>query len=181
MELVGDLGPDEGGTPATAPIALVADFDTVYRAEHRGLVSLGYVLTGDRAVAEDLAADAFLAAYRNWGRIGSYDDPRAWLRRVVVNRSVSRVRRLAVEARGLARLRSRSVAVVELPEGDEQLWSAVRTLPKRQAQLIALRYVLDLPEAEAAECLDISRETARTHLKRARRRLAELLGENGEL
>ena len=180
MDAVADSDSDDLLDLEPAPLAAVADFEEVYRREHRGLVGLGYVLTGSRAAAEDLAADAFVAAYRSWGHIGTYDDPGAWLRRVVSNRSVSRVRRLAVETRGLARLGNRPRPPVELPQGDEALWAAVRGLPRRQAQLIALRYVADLSEADAAVTLDIGLETARTHLKRARRRLAELLDENGD-
>ena len=54
-------------------------------------------------MAEELAQDAFLVAYRNWGRISGYEVPGAYVRRVVTNMSVSFTRRLGAQARALAR------------------------------------------------------------------------------
>ena len=65
------------------------NFDTFYKAELQRVVGLAYVLSGSRSAAEDLAQDGFVAAYRHWERISSFDDPGAWVRRVVANRGVS--------------------------------------------------------------------------------------------
>ena len=54
----------------------------------------------------------------------------------------------------------------------EDIWRAVRRLPKRQAQVIALFYLEDLPIEEIAGILDRSVETVRTHLQRGRKTLA---------
>ena len=61
--------------------------------EIRDVVGLSYVLSGSRSGAEDLAQDAFVAAYRLWDRISGYENPGAWVRRVAVNRSISVGRR----------------------------------------------------------------------------------------
>jgi RNA polymerase sigma-70 factor (ECF subfamily) len=180
MYAVENPGPEDAAPLVNVNIAALADFDELYRCHHGKLVGLAYVLTNNRPVAEDIVADAFAAAWRSWGRIGTYEDPAGWLRRVVINRSASRRRRLSVEARAMVRLRHRATQVVEMSATDIQLWDAVRSLPTRQAQMIALRYVADLSEASAAEHLGIGLETARTHLKRARHRLSVLLGENGD-
>jgi DNA-directed RNA polymerase specialized sigma24 family protein len=58
-------------------------FEDLYRREFRAVLALAYALSGNRWVAEDLAQDTFLAAHREWARIGLYDDPGAWVRRVV--------------------------------------------------------------------------------------------------
>ncbi|MCU1458129.1 MAG: putative polymerase subfamily sigma factor, partial [Actinomycetia bacterium] len=58
------------------------DFDGFFRREYRKVVALAAVLCGRPAVAEELAQDAFVSAYRNWDRIARYDDPGAWVRRV---------------------------------------------------------------------------------------------------
>jgi hypothetical protein len=52
---------------------------------------LGLGLSGSRRAAEELVQEAFLAAYRRWNQVSAYDDPAAWLRRVVVNKSVASV------------------------------------------------------------------------------------------
>ena len=73
-------------------------FEQLYRHDYGRLVALAYGLSGSRSAAEELAQEAFLAAHRRWNEIGAYADPAAWLRRVVVNRSVSVARRRVAEA-----------------------------------------------------------------------------------
>ena len=87
------------------PQGVISDsFTEFYRRQWRDVVGLGFVLTGDRWVAEELAQEGFAAACRKWDSVGVMDRPGAWVRRVVVNRSVSRLRRRGVERRALARM-----------------------------------------------------------------------------
>lgn len=154
----------------------MVDFEDFYRSEFPSVVGLAYALSGSRSGAEDLAQDAFLAAYRNWPRIRGYDKPGAWVRRVVSNRSVSFFRRRMVEARGLARLAlRRDPALPELSEEAAEFWMAVRALPKRQAQVVALYYLGDLPVTEVARILELAEGTVKSHLHAARRTLAARL------
>ena len=151
-------------------------FEDLYRQEFPAVVGLAYALSGSRAGAEDLAQEAFLAAHRNWGRIAGYDKPEAWVRRVVANLSVSFMRRRVVEAKGLARLALRcEPALPELGAEDAEFWSAVRSLPKRQAQVVALHYLEDLPVTRIAEILDVAEGTVKAHLHAARAALAAKL------
>ena len=53
------------------------------------MIGLAYALSGSRAAAEDLAQEAFLAAHKSWDKVGGYEKPEAWVRRVVANMSVS--------------------------------------------------------------------------------------------
>ena len=175
------------GAPAARPAPAPATasepgppepFDDFYAREYRGIVLLATFLTGDRAAAEDLAQDAFLAASGRWDVIGAYESPRGWVQRVVSNRSVSRHRRRLSEARALLRITGRRAVAddVELPETDDRLWSAVRRLPPRQAQAVALVYVADLTLAQAADTMGCGTETVKTHLSRGRAALAAQLG-----
>ncbi|MDH3729509.1 MAG: hypothetical protein OES13_00085 [Acidimicrobiia bacterium] len=59
------------------------EVDRFYARECRSVVGLAYVLSGSRLGAEDLAPEAFAAAYRSWDRIGDYDKPGAWVRRLL--------------------------------------------------------------------------------------------------
>jgi RNA polymerase sigma-70 factor (ECF subfamily) len=152
------------------------DLDDLYRREYRSVVALAYGLSGSRGAAEELAQDAFLEAHRAWDRVGAYDDPGAWVRRVVVNRSVSRVRRRVAEARAITRVAGRRELPAELPESAAEFWRAVRRLPDRQAQVIALHYLEDRSVADIAQVLDISPDTVKVHLHRGRRTLAQALG-----
>src|SRR5689334_15162235 len=87
--------------PAFAP---EADFDRFCREEFAAVTGLAFVLTGSWPVAEDLAQEAFFAAYRRWDELRGYDKPGAWVRRAVANRAVSWRRRLRSEAAALTRL-----------------------------------------------------------------------------
>jgi len=86
-----------------------------------------------------------------------------------------------VEARALARIAlGARPAVVDPTAGDPEFWSAVRALPRRQAQVVALHYLEDLPVAEVAEILDVSPGSVKRHLHDGRRALARRLHEDGE-
>ncbi len=152
-------------------------FEEFYRAEYRGVVGLAFVLTGDSGVAQDLTQVAFTEAHRRWSKISHYERPGAWVRRVLVNKSTSRYRRLASEAKALTRLGGRPQVEIEPTERTLEVWEAVRRLPARQAQSIALRYWDDLPVSAIAEVLDCSQETVKTHLKRGRATLATQLSD----
>ncbi|MCU1388691.1 MAG: putative polymerase subfamily sigma factor [Ilumatobacteraceae bacterium] len=152
-------------------------FGAFYEDRYRAAVRLAIALTGSVAVAEDLVQDVMSDAHRHWARIAEYDNPAAWLRRAIVNRSVSRHRRLAVAARGLLRLGHQTRLTVDLAERDWELWDRVRELPARQAQLIGLVYVEGLTIESAADTLGISVPTAKSHIARGKDRLRHELSE----
>ena len=164
-----------------AATRVVMTFEAFYARELKSVIGLAYVLSGSRTAAEDLAQDAFFAAHKAWDRIGQYDKPEAWVRRVVANMSVSLFRRKTREARALARMHAPEAVLPELPAEDDEFWKAVRALPKRQAQAIALFYLEDRSIAEIAEILDCAQGTVKAHLHKGRGRLAKKLGlESGE-
>lgn len=150
-------------------------FDAFYRAQYAAVVRLASVLTGRRDVAEELAQEGFLAAHRRWKTISGFDDPAAWIRRVVTNRCVSSARRRVAEVQSLARLgRERSTGQAD-GLGDDELWSLVRRLPRRQAQVLALSFLEDRSVRAIADMLGVGEESVRTHLRRGRASLAEQL------
>jgi RNA polymerase sigma-70 factor (sigma-E family) len=171
----------EENPPKSARVGAVngPTFEEFVAQHGRRLVGLAYTLVGSHSVAEDLVQDAMIAAYRRWDEVGRMDDPAAWVRRVVANRSVSHVRRRITEARGLARLAGQRQEPVIVPVSDESeaLWAAVRRLPRRQRQIIALRYHDQLSMSEIADTLGCSKESVNTHLRRARATLSRLYPE----
>ncbi|MCI0679464.1 MAG: SigE family RNA polymerase sigma factor [Actinobacteria bacterium] len=159
-------------------VRAVPDFRAFYQREYRPVLGMAYALSGDMTVAEDLCQDAFMAAFRRWSEVGAMDHPGAWVRRVVANRSASRFRRLAAEGRAMLRL-GRPSHEIPSPSADSlAVWAVLRRLPPRQAEIVVLTYFADLSNAEAAAVMGCSVETARTHLKRAKARLADALGED---
>jgi RNA polymerase sigma-70 factor (ECF subfamily) len=170
------VGADRDLRPAGGEPAPDTSFEALYRSDFVAVAALAYALSGSRVGAEELAQDAFLAAHRRWSRISAYDDPGAWVRRVVVNRSVSALRRRGAEARALARLAGQRRPQPEpLAEDDEAFWRAVRALPRRQAQAMTLHYLEDRPVEVVAAILGCAPATVRVHLHRGRRALATTL------
>jgi RNA polymerase sigma factor (sigma-70 family) len=98
------------------------------------------------------------------------------VRKVAVRRAGRAMHRRLLEARAVARLLAgRGPAVAELPEEDAEVWRAVRALPRRQSQVIALRYVADASVAEIAQTLGLAEGTVKAQLYRGRHALATRL------
>jgi|Tabmets5t2r1_1033131.scaffolds.fasta_scaffold14382_4 RNA polymerase sigma factor (sigma-70 family) len=163
----------DGEPPA---VRLPGRFEDFYLEEYPRVVKLAYALSGSRAGAEDIAQEAFLRAYRDWDRVGSYEHQAAWVRRVAANLATSGLRRRLVEARALARLAARREPALDpLPAENAEFWRAVRALPQRQAQAVALYYLEDLSIQQTARVLDCAEGTVRAHLTKARRTVARRL------
>jgi RNA polymerase sigma-70 factor (sigma-E family) len=132
-----------------------------------GLVRLGYVLTGDRWLAEDLAQTALAGACRAWWRVKRADDPDAYVRRILINASNRqfRRRRPAEEARPVPEGSLADPAAEAVQRSD--LMAALRELAPRQRAVIVLRYWADLNDAQVAALLGCSEGTVRSQAWRA--------------
>lgn len=163
------------GTPeliAPAPPRYL-DFTAFFRVELPHLIALAAAIAGP-ATAEEVAQEALLRAHREWARVQQYDKPGAWARRVTINLATSARRRRVSEVRALTRLAQRPQVDALPPEIDE-FWSLVRALPPQQAAAVALYYLEDLSVADLAVVLDCAEGTAKAHLHKARRTLAQHL------
>lgn len=168
-------------TPAVGaaedPAAAIA---RLYATERHRLLRLAALFVGDRASAEDLVHDAFAALQRRWS---SLDDPSAAAAYLSV--SVANGARSLLRRRQSALLRRRPThpedtegadAPLLLAEEHREVVEAVRRLPKRQQQVIALRYWSRLSEAKIAEALGISVGTVKSSASRAVAHIARELG-----
>lgn len=159
-------------------LRVAESFDEFYQREYPKMLKLAYALSGNRWASEEIAQEGFLAAHRRWSKVSSYESPGSWVRRVVSNLAISFLRRRVVETKALVKYTTgRTEAIEQLPERDEEVWRAVRALPRRQAQAIALHYLLDLPLSEIATTLECAEGTVKAHLYAARTALAHRLGE----
>jgi RNA polymerase sigma-70 factor (sigma-E family) len=145
-----------------------AEFSEFAHSRWPQLVRLGYGLTGDRGLAEDLAQTALASAYASWPRVRRADEPDAYLRRILINayRGGRRKRRIAEDLRPTAP----DVAVAD-PVGrhDDQaaVLAALAALPPKQREVVLLRYWLDLTEAQAAASLGCSIGNVKSQCARA--------------
>ncbi len=152
------------------------DFAEFVAARSAALLRTAYLLTGDRHEAEDLVQTALIKVVPRWGRLR---EPEPYVRRVLVNESISRWRR--------RRWRETSVPEVRdapLPghDVDEQLVlrQALARLAPRQRAVVVLRYFDDLTEAQTAGVLGISVGTVKSQSRDALARLRELVPDLAE-
>lgn len=157
------------------PVRVPAQFESFYQADYAAVVALTAVLTGSRWVAEDLAQEAFLRAHRDWDVVGRMESPQGWVRRVAINLSNSRFRRLRSEAMTRLRLGPVTPTIEELEPMSEAFWEEVRKLPSRQGQALALRYLEDLSVVEIADAMGAAEGTVRALLHQGRERLERQL------
>jgi len=114
---------------------------------------LAYLLTGDRAIAEDLAQEAFIRVMGRLSSLRSADALRPYLRRTVVNLVRSDHRSNTRERARLERVARLDTHPTELIGDEGGAWDLVQALPARQRAALVLRYWLDLSEAETASLL----------------------------
>lgn len=146
--------------------------DALYRAHAPDALRLAYLLTGERALAEDLVQDAFVKVLARFHDIRNRDAFWWYLRRAVVNLARSQFRRRRVERAWLDRQRP-GPSVVPFDEVGERdrLRRALMTLRPEQRAAIVLRYYEDLSEADTAQALGVALGTVKSLVSRGMERL----------
>lgn len=144
------------------------------------------VLSGAGSDADDVVQEAFVKAYRSLSSFRDGAEFRPWLFRIVVNESRNlhrgKTRRSDRELR-VVREDTRLVTgsdpadVAVVGERRDALLRAIRTLPEELREVVTLRYLLELSEAETAHSLDIPNGTVKSRLHRALARLREELAD----
>ena len=149
-----------------------AIFDEVYAAHYVPLVRLAYVTTGSRSAAEDVVQEVFVEWLR---RFDDVREPVPYLRRAVVSRCTSWVRRRVLERRhDLAA--DRLAPPQPPPDGTTAAVRAALTrLNPRQRSVVFLRYYLDLPVDEIAVAVGCRPGTVKSLLHRSLAALQEHL------
>jgi RNA polymerase sigma factor (sigma-70 family) len=144
--------------------AAPSSFEAVYTDEFGDLVRLAAAVTGSAAVAEDVVQDAFAHLY---GRFGAVDEPRAYVRRSVVNGCVSRFRKHRRE--DLVAVHGEGPAMAGGVDASDRLDLEARldALTARQRAVVVLRIQYGLPESEVAGLLGCRPGTVGSLLHRA--------------
>lgn len=182
MDVVRYADPSDSGGLVRRPgrTEVVSD---LFRAHYRRLVGLAVLLVDDRSNAEDVVQEAFAGLYRRWPHLRDHQAAVTYLNRAVANggrdqlrrgRTASaRLRRMTPVSEELASAESAAVADDEAT----RLWRGVCRLPRRQRQVLVLRYYLEQSEAEIAETLEVSPGSVKKHASRALAALARSLEE----
>ncbi len=167
---------------AGRPDEALAQLVPAYR---RRVFGLAYGILVDRAAADDVAQEVFVKLWQNMGGYDGSARLSTWIYAITRNTAISALRR----RRRLVSLSEPDVsAVVDGIEsrettddgGEPQLWRHVDALPDRQRQVVVLFYQDDRSVEEVADMLGMPVNTVKTHLHRARARLASALGAANE-
>lgn len=141
-----------------------ADLAELFQQRYEVMVRVAYGILGSSQLAEEAVQDAFVEVHRRWDRI---DEPAAYLRRAVVNRATSLLRRRIVEQR---HARPRPEVSEDRPD---EMRDAIMALAPRYRAAILLRYYEDLPDQAIAMALGVRPATVRSLLHRAVQQLRE--------
>jgi RNA polymerase sigma-70 factor (ECF subfamily) len=150
-------------------------FDAFYAGTAKQAVAYVYAITGVLADAEDAVAEAYARAWQRWGKVGAYDDPAGWVRRVAYRVAVSGWRR----ARNRVAAHQRWGAgrpTAQLNPNIVFLVDVLRRIPAAQRRAVVLHYLFGLSLREIADETDSSVNAVKQRLNRARQSLAPLLG-----
>ena len=161
--------PDEPSGSAAAAAAAVASvtidlvFEEAFEDLYARAYGVAYQLLGRRSESEDVAQETLARAFVRWRRIRSYAE--AWVVRVAGNLAIDAWRRRQrVETSADAESRGASAPG---PDGQRvDLHRALDTLSRRQREVLVLRFLADLTEADVAKVLGCSVGSVKQHASR---------------
>jgi RNA polymerase sigma-70 factor (ECF subfamily) len=146
------------------------------RSRYALLLRRAFLLTGDAGLAQDLVQESLTRLWMSWSR-RTVENPDAYLRRVMVNASISTWR----NRRRVQTVDEFDAKTLAVPDGAEEsaehdrVWAALIQLPGRQRAILVLRYYEDLSEAEICQALSISPGTVRSQTYKARQTLRQVM------
>lgn len=150
-------------------------FEEFVAGQAAGLLRLAYLLTGDRHLAEDLLQTAMVKVYRRWRSVERAVQPEAYVRRILVNTSITWRRRHVWLERPTATGSLPDGGLGAGPDGDpaeelasrEAVWQLLLRLPPRARAVLVLRFFEDLDDATIAQVLGVAPSTVRSTASRA--------------
>jgi RNA polymerase sigma-70 factor (sigma-E family) len=177
----GRTGPDRVGSADVTAGARdrAAAVSALYAGHALGLIRLAHIMLGNRQAAEDVVQEAFIGLYRRWSHLDEQANALGYVRSSVLNGCRSQLRRRpTAELNGSdgPPVTSAESAVLTAEERREVI-RALRCLPARQREVLALRFYLDLPDDQIAAAMNISRGTVRSAAHRGLAALGRALRE----
>lgn len=143
---------------ATADASFAGAFPSLLRAAFR----VAYRILGETSAAEDVAAEALARSFADWDRVRVLTRPDAWVVRVASNIAIDSLRRRRPRMERAIAADPQEIAVSRISLGQ-----ALKSLPKRQREVVVLRHLAGLSEAEVAQVLGISPGAVKSHGHRA--------------
>jgi RNA polymerase sigma-70 factor (sigma-E family) len=166
------MGNRRAGTTHQTPVPTRSELvEVLFRRHYAELLRLAVVMLGNREAAEDAVQEAFVALHRHWRSLRDPEAAEAYLRSAVLNRCRSWVRRQVSQRapRPLMLVPEHEKSAEDTTVGRDEVGSlvaAMRTLARRQREVLACRFVLELSVAETAQLLDMSTGSVKAHTHR---------------
>ena len=152
----------------------------IYRLYYKSMYNSSLRIVGVREEAEDIMQESFLTAFRKLKSYGGEVSFGAWLKRIVINRSLDILRKRKVVFEEVYA----ELPLISEPEPEEEpitveeVKSAIGRLPDGYRTILSLILLEGYDHEEVSEILGIKNVTSRTQFSRARQKLKELLIEN---
>lgn len=144
-----------------------ADLEALFRRHWPRAYRTAFLIVHDHAAAEDIAQEAFVAAFRRLDRFDRHRRFAPWLGAIVANRAIdwARARTARRESTHEA---PEPTAPREAPTGrySEELLAALAALTPEHRAVIVLRYLLEYTPGEIARALELPRGTVNSRLRR---------------
>ena len=168
---------NEQADAVVVPTAARKRLGELYALHAAPLQRLGYLLTGDHHLAEDLTQQAFVKFYGRFFDLRSPSAAAAYLRKTLLNLARGSHRRKQTEREYVRRHASSAEPAAEMPsvEDSDLVINALHALPYRQRAAIVLRFYEDLTEAQAADVMDCSPTAMKSLTARAMSSLRAIL------
>ena len=160
---------------ATRPVRRDADFESFFEQLDPRAIRTAHRILGNQAAAEDVAAEALARAFSRWGQVSQLSYRDGWVLRTATNLAIDVVRRKKPQLDPVQNAQDTEIATLRMA-----LVAALKSLPKRQREAIALRYLSGMSDEEVAATLGVESGTVRTHIHRGLSRLRSQIGDRWE-
>lgn len=168
--------PEDAAASAEHASSDTLSFDAFFRTEASGLYGSLCLITRDRAEAEDLLQETFLAVWERWERVSAMENPSGYLYRVALNGARKRFRRSALALRRVRLGRDRSDPIDEA-DARTVVGRALGTLTPRQRMAIVLTDLLGYSTRETSRLMSIREGTVRALASQARAAMRKTVGD----
>lgn len=154
----------------------------VYKLYYKAMFNTALRLVNDSVLAEDIMQESFLEAFRQIGTYRGESSFGAWLKRIVINKSIDEIRK----AKDIISIDEADVEIPDQNEDEnyiqvlstrvEEIRKAIHVLPDSYRVILSLHLLEGYDHEEIAQILEISYNLSRTRYSRAKRKLLDLVG-----
>jgi RNA polymerase sigma-70 factor (sigma-E family) len=164
---------------AGRPAQDAASFESFVQAHGTALTRFAYLLVRDHHLAQDLTQEALAQLHRHWARVSDFDQPEAYVRKIMLNQLLSWRRRRSWSERTTADVAERVDPDDPMAVGVERdaMWTLLGALPTQQRAVLVLRFYEDLDDDAIADLIGCSPTTVRSHASKALARLRAVAAE----